>query len=138
MIVPPSIVLIVLIISLALPLVLILLGVTPILTLLWWLIKSLHILCLLSRPSDPCPTRLEDPNQSPGCETIYILYCTGTLIDLLYSQSCTCTYSIQTIFVITKIIYIYQKNYHLSGVHHNLYTYIKSHLNLQILIHVHF
>ena len=44
------------------------------------------------------------------------------------SQSCTCTCSIQTISVITKIIYIYQKNYHRSGVHNNLYTYTESHL----------
>ena len=47
MIVPPSIVLIVLIILPALAMVLILIGVTPILTLLLGLIKSQHILCLL-------------------------------------------------------------------------------------------
>ena len=66
--------------------------------------------------------------------TIYILYYTGTLIDLFFLRADTCTCSIQTISVITKIIYIYQKNYHRSGAYKNLYTYIKSHL----LIHVHF
>ena len=30
------------------------------------------------------PTRLADPNRSPRRETIYILYCTGTLIDLFF------------------------------------------------------
>ena len=52
----------------------------------------------------------------------------------ILSQSCTCTSSIQTISVITKIILHIQKNYHRSGVHQNLYTYTESHL----LIHVQF
>ena len=83
---------------------------------------------------DPGPTRLADPNRSPGRETIYILYYTGTLIDMFFLRAYTCNCSTQTISVITKIIYIYQKNYHRSGVHKNLYTYTKSHL----LIHVQF
>ena len=35
-------------------------------------------------PPDFGPTRLADPNRSPGRETIYILYCTGTLIDMFF------------------------------------------------------
>ena len=42
----------------------------------------------LPRPPDPDPTRLEDPNRSPGRDTIYtiycILYCTRTLINLFF------------------------------------------------------
>ena len=44
----------------------------------------------LSRPPDPGPTRLADPNRSLGRETIYtiyILYCTGTLIDLFFLKA---------------------------------------------------
>ena len=44
----------------------------------------------MSRPADPGPTRLADPNRSPGRETIYtiyILYCTGTLIDLFFLRA---------------------------------------------------
>ena len=69
----------------------------------------------------------------------YILY-TGTLIDLFFLRvvpvpvfSFICTIS-----VITKIILHIQKNYHRSGVHHNLYTYTESHLLIHILIHAHF
>ena len=90
---------------------------------------------------DPGPTRLADFNRSPGRDaiyTIYILYCTGTLIDMFFLRADTCTCSIQTISIITKIIYIYQKKYHWSGAHKNLYTYTESHLLIQILIHVHF
>ena len=86
---------------------------------------------------DPGPTRLADPNRSPGRETVYTISIYYTVLGLsltVLSQSCTCTCSIQTISEITKIIYIYQKNYHRSGVHHNLYTYTESHL----LIHVQF
>ena len=43
---------------------------------------------------------------------------------------------IQTIFVITKNHLHIQKNYHRSGVHQNLYTYTKSHLLIQALIHI--
>ena len=63
----------------------------------------------------------------------YILY-TGTLIDLFFLRAILVPVGIQTISVITKNIYIYQKNYHRSGVHKNLYTYTESHL----LIHVQF
>ena len=87
---------------------------------------------------DPSPTRLADPNRSPGRETIYtiyyILYCTGTLIDLFFLRVVPIPLGIQTISVITKIILHIQKNYHRSDVHHNLYTYTESHL----LIHVQF
>ena len=91
----------------------------------------------LSRP-DPSLTRLVDPNRSPGRETnytiYYILYCTVTLIDLFFLRVVPVPVGIQTIYVITKIILHIQKNYHRSGVHHNLYTYTESHL----LIHVQF
>ena len=67
---------------------------------------------MVSRPSEPGPTRLADPNRSPGRDTIYtiyILYCTGTLIDLLFLRAVPVPVVIQTISVITKIIYIYTK-----------------------------
>ena len=92
---------------------------------------------IVSRPPDPDPTRLADPNRSPGRETIYTIYYilyTGTLIDLFFLRAELVPVGIQTISVITKIILHIQKNYHWSGVHHNLYTYTESHL----LIHVHF
>ena len=63
----------------------------------------------------------------------YILY-TGTLIDLFFLRAVPVPVGIQTISIITKIILHIQKNYHRSGVHHNLYTYTESHL----LIHVQF
>ena len=63
----------------------------------------------------------------------YILYCTGTLIDLFFLRANTCTCSIQTISVITKIIYIYQKNYHRSGAH-KIYTHIHSPIYLYMYI----
>ena len=63
----------------------------------------------------------------------YILYI-GTLIDLFFLRAVPVPVGIQTIFVITKIILHIQKNYHRSGVHHNIYTYTESHL----LIHVQF
>ena len=83
----------------------------------------------LSRPPDPGPTRWADPNRSPGRDTIYTIYilcCTGTLIDLFFLRAVSVPVSIQTISVITKIIYIYQKNYHRSSVHKNLYTHTES------------
>ena len=80
---------------------------------------------------DPGPTRLGDPNRSPGRDTIYTIYilcCIGTLIDLFFLKAVPVPVSIQTISVITKIIYIYQKNYHRSSVHKSLYTYTESHI----------
>ena len=56
------------------------------------------------------------------------------LIDLFFLRAELVPVVIQTISVITKIIFIYKKNYHQSGVHQNLYTYTESHL----LIHVYF
>ena len=91
----------------------------------------------MSSPPDPSPTRLASPNRSPRRDTIYTIYilcCTGTLIDLFFLRAVPVPVSIQTISVITKIIYIYQKNYHRSGVHKSLYTYTESHL----LIHIQF
>ena len=91
----------------------------------------------MSRPPDPSPTQLASPNRSPGRDTIYTIYilcCTGTLIDLFFLRAVPVPVSIQTISVIIKIIYIYQKNYHRSGVPKSLYTYTESHL----LIHIQF
>ena len=92
----------------------------------------------MSCSPDPGLTRTANPNRSPGRDTIYtiycILYCTGTLIDLFFLRAVPVPVGIQTISVITKIILHIQKNYHRSGVHHNLYTYTESHL----LIHVQF
>ena len=62
-----------------------------------------------------------------------ILY-TRTLIDLFFIGAVPVPVGIQTIFLITKIILHIQKNYHRSGVHHNLYTYTESFF----LIHVQF
>ena len=76
----------------------------------------------------PGPTRMADLNQVRGAR----LY-TGTLIDLFFLRAELVPVGIQTISVITKNHLHIQKNYHQSGVHQNLYTYIESHL----LIHVH-
>ena len=77
----------------------------------------------LSCLPDPDPTRLADPNLSPRRNTIYTIYC-------MLGLSLTCSFSeltpvpvfsfICTISVITKMILHIQKNYHRSGVHHNL------------------
>ena len=68
----------------------------------------------LPRLRFPGPTLLADLNRSLGCETIYtiyILYCTGTLIDLFFlrADTCPCFSFIYTIYVITKIIFTYTK-----------------------------
>ena len=76
----------------------------------------------------PDSTRMADPNRVRVRD--YIL----GLIDLFFLRAELVPVVIQTISVITKIIFIYKKNYHQSGVHQNLYTYTESHL----LIHVHF
>ena len=87
---------------------------------------------------DPGPTRLANPNRSPGRDTIYtiycILYCTGTLIDLFFLRADTCTCSIQTISVITKIIYIYKRT--TTGVVSlkKIHTHIKSPIYLYMYI----
>ena len=77
----------------------------------------------------PDPARMADPNRVRGARLS-----TGTLINWFFLRAEPVPVGIQTISVITKIIFIYKKNYHQSGVHQNLYTYTKSHL----LIHVHF
>ena len=59
---------------------------------------------------------------------------TGTLIDRFFFRAELVPVVIQIISVIIKIIFIYNKNYHQSGVPQNLYTYTESHL----LRHVHF
>ena len=69
---------------------------------------------------------------SPGRETIiwdYLPFFFFFRVELI-------PVGIQTIFVITKNHLHIQKNYHRSGVHQNLYTYAKSHLLIQTLIHI--
>ena len=82
----------------------------------------------MSHP-DPGPTRLADPNRVRGARLSI-----GTLIHRFFLRAEPVPVGIQIISIITKIIFIYKKNYHQSGVHQNLYTYTESHL----LIHVHF
>ena len=74
-----------------------------------------------------------EPKSGARYYLYYILY-TGTLIDLFFLRAVPVSVGIQTISVITKTIFHVQKNYHRSGVHHNLYIYTESHL----LIHVQF
>ena len=83
----------------------------------------------LSHPI-PDPTRLPDPNRVRDA----ILYTAETLFDLFFLRAELVSVVIQTISVIPKIIFIYKKNYHQSGVHQNLYTYTES----LFLIHVPF
>ena len=66
-----------------------------------------------------------------GCETIY-----WDSLPLFFFRAELIPVGIQTIFVITENHLHIQKNYHRSGVHQNLYTYTKSHLLTQTLIHI--
>ena len=59
------------------------------------------------------------------------------LFTFFFFQSCTCTCGYTNNFYNNKNHLHTQKNYQRSGVHQNLYTYTKSHLLIQILIHVH-
>ena len=77
-------------------------------------------------PPEPCPTRLADPNRSPGRDTIYILYCTGTLVDLFFLRAVPVPVGIQTISVITKIIFTYTKRTTTGVVSIKIYTHIQS------------
>ena len=61
----------------------------------------------------PGPTRLADPNRVQGARPY-----TGTLYLIFFYNR-------------IKISYTYQKNYHRSGVHQNLYTFSESHLQIQ-------
>ena len=83
-----------------------------------------------------CPDSRSDPigefEQVSRCETIY-----WDSLPVFFFRAELILVGIQTIFVITKNHLHTQKNYHKSGVHQNLYTYTKSHLFIQILIHVH-
>ena len=84
----------------------------------------------MSRP-DPGPTRLADPNRSPGRETIYILSIlyTGTLVDLFFLRAVPVPVDIQTISVITKIIFPIQRT--TTGVVSiTIYTHIQESLYL--------
>ena len=76
------------------------------------------------------PTRLENQNRLRGTKPY-----TGTFYPFFFIIELI-PVGIQTIFVITKNHLHKQKNYHRSGVHQNLYTYTKSHLLIQTLIHI--
>ena len=86
----------------------------------------------MSRPdsrSDP----ISESEPVSRCETIYwdsLPFC------FFFFRAKLIPVGIQTIFVITKNHLHIQKNYHWSGVHQNLYTYTKSHLLIQTLIHI--
>ena len=86
----------------------------------------------MSRP-DYRPDPIGESEPFSGCETIYL----GLFTFSFFSRAELIPVGIQTIFVITKNHLHTQKNYHQSGVHQNRYTYTKSHLFIQILIHVH-
>ena len=103
--------------------------------------KVKNLLRALSLPPDPGRTKMVDPNRSPGRDTIYTIYYilyTRTLIDLFFLRAELVPVGNTNNFYNNKNHLHIQKNYHRSGVHKNLYTYIKSHLLIQILIHVHF
>ena len=61
----------------------------------------------LSRP-DPGPTRLADPNRSPGRDTIDTIYCILGL-SLTCSLSCTCTCGYTNNFCNNKNYFTYTK-----------------------------
>ena len=88
----------------------------------------------MSRPdsqSDP----IGESEPVSRCETIY--WDTLPVFFFFFFRAELIPVGIQTNFVITKNHLHTQKNYPQSGVHQNLYTYTKSHLFIQILIHVH-
>ena len=75
----------------------------------------------------PCPTRFGGSEPSSGCENTY----TGTLYPIFFSKTNLYLWVWPTSYNRIKISYTYQKNYHRSGVHQNLYTFIESHLQKQ-------
>ena len=75
----------------------------------------------------PGPTRLVDPNRVRGARpytgTLYLIFFfKAELVPVGYGP---------TSYNRIKISYTYQKNYHRSGVHQNLYTFTESHLQIQ-------
>ena len=66
----------------------------------------------------PSPTRLADPNRVRGARLM-----TETLYLIFFLKSNGYLWVWPTSYNIIKISYTYQKNYHRSGVHQNLYTY---------------
>ena len=89
--------------------------------------------CLVvSRPSGSRPDPIGESKQDPGRETIYtvyILYCTRTLIDLFFLRAVPVPVGIQTISVITKIILHIQRT--TTGVVSiTIYTHIQESLYL--------
>ena len=76
----------------------------------------------------PGPTRMVDPNWVRGAR----LY-TGTLIDLFFLRAELVPVDIQTIFVITKIIYIH-KRITIGVVSIKIYTHILSLIYLYMYI----
>ena len=64
---------------------------------------------------------------SSGCETIYW----DSLPDFFFQKPNLYLWVWSTSYNRIKISYTYQKNYHRSGVHQNLYTFTESHLQIQ-------
>ena len=87
-------------------------------------ISSLGLLCHTRIPG---PTRLADPNRVRGARPY-----TGTLYLIFFFQKPNLYLWVwPTSYNIIKKSYTYQKNYHRSGVHQNLYTFTESHLQIQ-------
>ena len=98
----------------------------------WTISRMYNLQC---HAPDPGPTRLESPNRSPGSDTLYTIYilcCTGTLIDMFFLRAVPVPIGAQTISVIILNHLYIKKNYHRSGVHHNLYIYTESHLPIHL------
>ena len=94
---------------------------------------------MLVCPNQQCPLSHPDSRSDPNGRFERIrgarLY-TGTLIDLFFLRAELVPVGIQTISVITKIIYIYKITTIGVVSIKNLYTYTESYLILQTLIHI--
>ena len=82
-----------------------------------------HIWLLSHHDSQSDPIGGSEPSSS--CETIYW--------DFFFLKSNLYLWVWPTSYNKIKISYTYQKNYHRSGVHQNLYTYTESHSLIQKL-----
>ena len=94
-------------------------------------VRLVRVLWLVTPGSRSDPKGESEP--SPGHETI--IWDSLPLFFFFFKAEII-PVGIKTIFVITKNHLHIQKNYHRSGVHQNLYTYTKSHLLIQTLIHI--
>ena len=75
----------------------------------------------------PGPARLADPNRFPGRETIYWDSLPDFFFHLFFLKPNWYLWVWPTLIIESK----YQKNYHRSGVHQNLYTFTESYLQIQ-------